>query len=102
MDRSWMQLQDRLSQEYVDGINSFMKVAKKCADATNCIRCPCIRCLNVLIYPLDVVDHHLYQFGISPTYCTWVYHGENCQPNSRGGGKHFYSLIEPVNYLLPK
>ena len=48
MDKSWMRLEDKLCNEYLKGVNEFMKAAKKCADENNCVCCPCKKCLNAV------------------------------------------------------
>ncbi|KAL5773191.1 hypothetical protein ACOSQ2_013115 [Xanthoceras sorbifolium] len=64
MDRSWMQLRNRLCKEYVAGVKSFMDTAKGCKNENNCVRCPCRDCQNAFFKPLSVVQAHLYEFGI--------------------------------------
>lgn len=88
MDRNWMRLPNRLCKEYIDGIKSFMDVAKKCVDKNNQVRCPCVKCMNVFFKPLDVVENHLYKPGMSVSYQRWVYHGEKHELGSTSSINH--------------
>lgn len=55
IDKSWMHLKNRLSEEYITGVNSFIEVAKKCVDQNNQVCCPCRKCQNAFFQPLGVV-----------------------------------------------
>ncbi|KAJ0038333.1 hypothetical protein Pint_22481 [Pistacia integerrima] len=90
MDRNWIRLPNRLCKEYIDGIKSFMDVAKKCVDKNNQVRCPCVKCKNVFFKPLDVVENHLYKPGISVSYQRWVYHGEKHELGSTSSINHVH------------
>ena len=76
MDRNWMSSLDRLSVEYRNVVYEFIEVAKQHIDAEGRVQCPCANCLNRKRKRLDEVHNHLYMPGISPTYRTWIYHGE--------------------------
>ncbi|XP_026383291.1 uncharacterized protein LOC113278748 [Papaver somniferum] len=82
MDRSWIRLKDRTSDEYVKGIQSFMVVAKNYTDAEQKILCPCRSCQNKNPKrKLDLIERHLRSNGFSPSYQVWVHHGEKLNLN---------------------
>ena len=76
MDRNWMSSVDRLSVEYRNGLYEFMESVKQHIYTEDRVRCPCTNCLNSKRKQLDEVHNHLYMPEISPTYHTWIYHGE--------------------------
>ena len=60
-----MSLEDKLCNEYRNNVNLFMKAVEKCVDENNCVCCPCTKCLNEIIRPLNVVYDHLHKPRIS-------------------------------------
>ncbi|KAF5443124.1 hypothetical protein F2P56_035712 [Juglans regia] len=77
MDKSWMNLTDRLrSPAYADGANTFLTPAQNHSQGSNRIRCPCRSCCNNLFLPILIVETHLFIKGINPNYTQWVFHGE--------------------------
>ncbi|KAH7518997.1 hypothetical protein FEM48_Zijuj09G0230800 [Ziziphus jujuba var. spinosa] len=76
MDRSWMQLGNRVLPEYVNGVNDFLKFVINHMDNGNTIRCPCYKCNNCCWLTPDQVRDHLVIHGIVKVYNPWVYHGE--------------------------
>ncbi|XP_042962378.1 uncharacterized protein LOC122296641 [Carya illinoinensis] len=75
MDKSWMK-KPRHTQEYVDGVNDFLKFACENCDTDSPICCPCRRCgLRKMFMPNMVYDH-LISYGISQGYTIWHAHGE--------------------------
>ncbi|XP_074350605.1 uncharacterized protein LOC141689954 isoform X8 [Apium graveolens] len=46
MDRSWINVPNKLSPEYADGIDEFIKVASKQKNSTGMVLCPCCRCVD--------------------------------------------------------
>ncbi|KAH7834644.1 hypothetical protein Vadar_018188 [Vaccinium darrowii] len=77
MDKSWMTIKNRIkSKEYREGVNSFIEFAKANVGLGDDIWCPCVKCMNVKKQSTDDVKIHLILKGISPSYKTWVRHGE--------------------------
>ncbi|XP_042950146.1 uncharacterized protein LOC122282038 [Carya illinoinensis] len=77
MDRSWMNLPDRLrSPAYAEGVNHFLTLARSHAMGSDRIRCPCRLCSNNLFLPFREVETHLFIKGFNPTYTQWIFHGE--------------------------
>ncbi|KAL6347000.1 hypothetical protein AAG906_012251 [Vitis piasezkii] len=63
MNRDWMWLPNRLSRDYVEGVKSFIQVAKEHLRWDNKTRCPCRDCQNagfndLLIIELIKMDFH--------------------------------------------
>lgn len=71
-----MKLQNRQCKVYVDGVNSFLEVAKNTLNAQGKTRCPCTYCMNSFYGDITSIEQHLYMRGISPTYNLWIFHGE--------------------------
>ncbi|XP_042964332.1 uncharacterized protein LOC122298585 isoform X2 [Carya illinoinensis] len=77
MDKSWMHISDRLrSNEYDEGVRTFMAMALANARGSDRIRCPCRRCRNYYFQPIATVEDHLFIIGIDPRYTKWIFHGE--------------------------
>lgn len=76
MNRDWVELQDRRCKEYVEGIKSFIEVAKKALDGEGRTKCPCNTCMNTHDGDIKGIEEHLCKYGISPSYYRWVHHGE--------------------------
>ncbi|KAL6331580.1 hypothetical protein AAG906_011520 [Vitis piasezkii] len=69
MDRSWMQLQNRLCNEYVEGVRTFIQAAKQHLRVDNKTRCPY----------LIMVEQHLIRYGFSSSYNRWIHHGDEVE-----------------------
>ncbi|XP_035540218.1 uncharacterized protein LOC118344206 [Juglans regia] len=77
MDKSWMNLIDRLhSPTYADGVNTFLTLAQNHSQGSDRIQCPCRSCCSNLFLPIRIVETHLFIKGINPNYTQWVFHGE--------------------------
>ncbi|KAL8090869.1 hypothetical protein AgCh_040079 [Apium graveolens] len=76
MDRSWINVPNKLSPEYADGIDEFIKVASKQKNSTGMVLCPCCRYVNKLLENLKVIRLHLLTHGFLSTYKIWYCHGE--------------------------
>lgn len=77
MDRSWIHCTDRLSAEYISGVEQFLQFAKNRLGHQMSIPCPCKFCQNVLWQEWSVVDSHLCTNGFSASYTIWSFHGED-------------------------
>ncbi|XP_028061671.1 uncharacterized protein LOC114265135 [Camellia sinensis] len=80
MDKSWIALgstvDGRISRAYNDGVISFLRFAMAVIDRDGKILCPCQKCVNVVHQKFQIVQIHLLQHGIIPTYTIWHVHGE--------------------------
>ena len=65
MDRSWINLRDQACSEYSDGVANFCTIATNHLDEEGRIRCSCSNYVNVNWNRLDVVECHLYKYGMS-------------------------------------
>ena len=73
----WMRLVDeRLDDEYLEGVEKFLDYAFSPAGRENEIRCPCIKCCNTYSHPRALVSSHLKVYGILRNYTFWYHHGE--------------------------
>ena len=74
-----MQLKDRLCNEYVEGVRTFIQATKQHLRVDDKTRCPCRQCLNVRFQDLVTVEQHLIRYGFSSNYNRWIHHGENVE-----------------------
>ncbi|RVW75683.1 hypothetical protein CK203_055220 [Vitis vinifera] len=75
MDRSWMS-KDRMSREYEEGVEYFINFALEHCPNQRGIRCPCMRCGNLIHHTPNKIREHMFFNGIDQSYCTWYWHGE--------------------------
>ncbi|KDO48050.1 hypothetical protein CISIN_1g035760mg [Citrus sinensis] len=76
MDRSWIQISNRLCKEYVDSVEAFVNLVENHLNGEEKTRCPCRNCRNMELKSLDDVERHLHRLGMSFSYQRWVLHGE--------------------------
>lgn len=74
-----MYLQSRTCEEYLNGLNSFIRAAE--TDMLNqqksAISCPCIDCKNTKKFSSSITVHaHLIIHGFMDGYIIWNHHGE--------------------------
>src|SRR6185369_3732765 len=75
MSHPWMYA-DRRSREYMQGVQSFLKVAEA-NKREGFMLCPCRNCRNEKDYPRSQDLHiHLIEHGFMPGYNCWTKHGE--------------------------
>ena len=66
----------RGSREYFEGINPFMEFASPSARDGK-ILCPCVKCVNLIVQPLNVAHDHCWASRMLKTYKVWKFHGES-------------------------
>jgi hypothetical protein len=71
-----MQESIRYSNRCLKGIEEFLKMGCPCVDVNSIIRCPYCDCANRYFLHIELVEHHLYQYGIDRTYTQWIFHGK--------------------------
>lgn len=79
MDREWI-VSNRLSDEYENGVNMFLEVAKKHSKKmknSDMAYCPCNKCHNMSVLTFRKMKDHLFEKGFDPNYRRWIWHGEN-------------------------
>ncbi|XP_057986632.1 uncharacterized protein LOC131171176 [Hevea brasiliensis] len=77
MDRSWMLNKNKFSSEYIQGVRSFLDVAKQNVDSNGRIRCPCKNCNNCYLKKVAEVKQDLFLHGFAEDYTQWTHHGES-------------------------
>lgn len=98
MDRDWMWLPNRLSRDYVEGVKSFIQVAKEHLRWDNKTRCPCRDCQNARFNDLLTIERHLIRFGFSRSYQNGFFMGKNMNLNLMS--KMILVLIQKLLTLL--
>ena len=81
----WMYGTSHLSDEYLSGVEEFMKCATE--DMKNNEKdkmvCPCCDCNNLRNFSmLDQVRGHLIRRGFKQQYTCWIWHGENVETDT--------------------
>ncbi|KAF4346801.1 hypothetical protein G4B88_007830 [Cannabis sativa] len=77
MDKSWIWSNNKLSEEYTNGVSTFINLARSRLNDENKTPCPCTDCVNFYYHELETVERHLWVNGFSKSYTNWVYHGED-------------------------
>ena len=77
IDKSWIHMKNRLSDQYWEGLSALINIAKDYVDESGRTSCPCRRCLNHKCFPIETVRAHIPQYGFNTLYTTWYYHGED-------------------------
>ncbi|CAN1155708.1 hypothetical protein LINPERHAP2_LOCUS20559 [Linum perenne] len=67
---------NRVSEEYQNGVNEFLDYAFKKNGGAEGIRCPCVKCYNGRQGTRETVRTHLIVNGIVQNYTFWCHHGE--------------------------
>lgn len=82
----------RLSDEYMAGVDEFMKVAEEymAGDGNGVMLCPCRDCNNLKKFSNPIqVRNHLIRRGFKHHYKRWIWHGEsNLQPDKGTSSEH--------------
>ena len=69
-------IMDWTSSEYSDSVVNFIKIAINHLDEEGRTRCSCSNWVHNNWNRLDVVERHLYKYGMSLTYRRWTFHGD--------------------------
>lgn len=77
MDKNWIDLPNRMSIDYVNGIDNFLRFAYNNRDESLSISCPCRFCSNRYNFSREVVREHLISNGFVKKYKNWIHHGES-------------------------
>ncbi|KAJ9567086.1 hypothetical protein OSB04_003052 [Centaurea solstitialis] len=80
IDKTWTTIENRNSDEFSRGLESFVERSKAHVDSRGLIRCPCRKCVNSDFVKVSLMKAHIERFGFSRRYITWVYHGESITP----------------------
>ncbi|KAJ9556448.1 LOW QUALITY PROTEIN: hypothetical protein OSB04_011062 [Centaurea solstitialis] len=80
IDKTWTTIENRNSDEFSRGLESFVERSKAHVDSRGLIRCHCRKCVNSDFIKVSSMKAHIEGFGFSRRYITWVYHGETINP----------------------
>ena len=69
-------LANRLSVEYRNAVDLFLRFCSENVKDPNFTYCPCLKCGNVKKMDLKKIKEHLYFNGMDKSYTIWYYHGE--------------------------
>ncbi|XP_050255283.1 uncharacterized protein LOC126701217 [Quercus robur] len=88
IDKAWMFMKDRGSQEWQNGMKAFLDMAFAEVAEANTIRCPCRKCVNVVPKTRNEVALDLCKFGMDQNYKIWIHHGEEWydEPSNENSG----------------
>ncbi|CAL2260360.1 unnamed protein product [Prunus armeniaca] len=75
MDKSWMH-SDKRSKAYELGVEAFLNFSVENLLTTTHIRCPCVKCVNLKLFGVEIIRDHLYFNGVDQSYKNWTFHGE--------------------------
>ncbi|XP_062103991.1 uncharacterized protein LOC133815129 [Humulus lupulus] len=81
MDKSWI-TKARLSKEYEEGVDNFIKFALENTTDPSRVHCPCRKCSNLKKLDIMEIKSHLYFNGMDQTYVKWIWHGEEDDSNN--------------------
>ncbi|KAI9153929.1 hypothetical protein LWI28_018647 [Acer negundo] len=95
MDKLWMKT-DRLSKEYVDGVEMLIVFALDHTSNPERILCPCQGCLNLKFQTSTEIKYHLFSKGMDQRYQKWIWHGESYPSRVFTSGKT--TFVEPPRY----
>ncbi|XP_060202370.1 uncharacterized protein LOC132630789 [Lycium barbarum] len=76
MDKSWLNIRNRVDQRYRDGVESFLNWAFSQLGVSTIIRCPCKGCMNTVFKLRINVRGDLLNKGFWDSYKVWDLHGE--------------------------
>nr|POE54614.1 hypothetical protein CFP56_53186 [Quercus suber] len=66
----------RGSMEYFEGVSQFVAFASPSARNGKML-CPCVKCVNLILQPVNVVRDHCWASGMLNNYKFWKFHGES-------------------------
>ncbi|KAF9605218.1 hypothetical protein IFM89_014331 [Coptis chinensis] len=100
MDKSWMHpTVGRSNRKYILGCEEFVNWAwdNRPEEFGDEIYCPCVRCINKVLRPKDVVRDHILNKGIIRSYIRWTKHGEGDEVDARhdsNDGDNMHQMLQ--------
>ncbi|XP_060179381.1 uncharacterized protein LOC132609421 isoform X2 [Lycium barbarum] len=76
MDKSWINILNRLDPLYENGAKEFLHFASLDRPNSSEILCPCRKCRNRKFVPKDLIVEHIVVDGFLTNYTSWIFHGE--------------------------
>ncbi|KAF7131691.1 hypothetical protein RHSIM_Rhsim09G0134500 [Rhododendron simsii] len=83
MDKSWIDIRNRLDPTYIQGVEKFLEFAYDKKHPDSKIYCPCTKCMNLIFGTRSGVKEHLIVNGFNTKYTRWTIHGESLASCSR-------------------
>ncbi|KAL0551479.1 hypothetical protein IC582_010567 [Cucumis melo] len=68
---------NRMSTEYVFGVEMFIKNGLEHSKTSNVMACPCLKCVNEKTLDVNTIRDHLFFNDINQSYQDWIFHGES-------------------------
>ncbi|KAL6516894.1 hypothetical protein OROHE_018182 [Orobanche hederae] len=93
MDKSWINLPNRLDPRFLNGLMDFIKFAYMNKQHGSEIKCPCRHCRFSLNQRKKTVGEHIVMHSFPESYTTWDRHGETLNSQVRGVN---HSTTQPV------
>ncbi|CAL2229846.1 unnamed protein product [Prunus armeniaca] len=103
MSRRWIQNPNKCADEYLDGIEDFIEIARRHNPGATRIHCPCRRCNNTLWETIENVGFHLVRNGMIETYSIWNLHGEqldNASSSNATGVDNIEPIVDPNEQVM--
>ncbi|KAL5565184.1 hypothetical protein UlMin_028348 [Ulmus minor] len=83
IDKSWTTIRRRgSSNEFWNGLQHFLQMAKPFVNDRGFIKCPCRRCLNNASHQLEDLESYIFRNGFMFGYNQWIHHGEPATVNA--------------------
>ncbi|KAK6793898.1 hypothetical protein RDI58_007351 [Solanum bulbocastanum] len=76
MDKSWINILNRLNPLYENGAKEFLHFASLDRPDPSTILCPCRKCRNMKFVRKDLIVEHIVVDGFLNSYTSWIYRGE--------------------------
>ncbi|KAL5542126.1 hypothetical protein UlMin_009836 [Ulmus minor] len=82
IDKSWTTIRRRgSSNEFWNGLQHFLQMAKPFVNDRGFIKCPCRHCLNNASHQLEDLESHIFRNSFMFGYNQWIHHGEPVTAN---------------------
>ena len=76
IDKSWIHLRNQLSDQYFNGAQAFIDIAKTYPNDLGLVWCLCHKCVNELWHEISVIEAHIIDHEFNLLYKKWRYHKE--------------------------
>ncbi|KAK8933895.1 hypothetical protein KSP39_PZI015964 [Platanthera zijinensis] len=85
--RSWIYLQNRVSDEYIEGVDKFLDYAYENSSSSyeSRIFCSCKKYTNRYLVEKTIPREHIIIHGFLKKYKTWSFHGESYHSQNYSG-----------------
>ncbi|XP_071727608.1 uncharacterized protein [Rutidosis leptorrhynchoides] len=80
IDKNWIGLRNRVSSEFLTGLNAFIARCENHLNDIGKCQCPCITCGNTRRHTPREIYQHIIRNGFEPSYKIWRHHGEELPP----------------------